>query len=186
MKEKLEQYSFIAQIVSALAVVASLIFVGIGIRQNTEQAVLNTRAIEVTAYQDLIGQAMVINSDLMSNPALVAIIDKTQTGQELDAQENIIASRYIFNIARHVDMSCYQYRQGLVTADMLASILGPFRVATRLLIPNLTDATNDGVIQILLGIPDLVECLEPFIPGVEDYLQSYRSDPGAIDAFPAR
>jgi hypothetical protein len=54
MKEKLQEYALIAEIISALAVVAGLVFVGLEIRQSTAQAEMNTRAIETAAYQDLI------------------------------------------------------------------------------------------------------------------------------------
>lgn len=44
MKEKLQEYALVAEIISALAVVAGLVFVGLEINQSTEQNALNTRA----------------------------------------------------------------------------------------------------------------------------------------------
>ena len=48
---KLKDYAFVAEILSAVAVVASLIFVGFQVQQQAEETALNTRAIQVGAYQ---------------------------------------------------------------------------------------------------------------------------------------
>lgn len=45
MKEKLQEYARLAEILSATAVVASLIFVGFQVKQQSEETALNTRAI---------------------------------------------------------------------------------------------------------------------------------------------
>jgi hypothetical protein len=70
MKEKLQEYALIAEIISALAVVAGLIFVGLEINQSTEQSALNTRALETAAYQDLIAQILAINTAYDTDPYL--------------------------------------------------------------------------------------------------------------------
>jgi len=46
MKEKLQEYALLAEIFSALAIVISLIFVGIQIQQNSELS-------QVNAYQSI-------------------------------------------------------------------------------------------------------------------------------------
>ena len=45
MKEKLQEYALLAEIFSAIAVVLSLIFVGLQIRQGAEETAANTAAI---------------------------------------------------------------------------------------------------------------------------------------------
>ena len=43
MKEKLQEYALIAEIISAIAIVLSLIFVGLQVRQGSEATDANTR-----------------------------------------------------------------------------------------------------------------------------------------------
>ena len=62
MKRSLQEYALFAEILSAVAVVASLVFVGLQIRQESNETALNTRAIEAAAYQDLISQIGEINT----------------------------------------------------------------------------------------------------------------------------
>ena len=76
-----------AEIVSAIAVVAGLLFVGLQIRQSTEQAALNTRALEVSAYQDLIGQLIDINLATMTDPELTDITLRARAGPLTDEIE---------------------------------------------------------------------------------------------------
>ena len=50
----LRKWALIAEILSAVAIVVSLGFVGYQLQQSNEQAALNTRALELAAYQQLI------------------------------------------------------------------------------------------------------------------------------------
>ena len=51
MKAKLQEFALIAEIVGAIAVVISLIYVGLGVRQNTD-------AIQVANHQALVALDM--------------------------------------------------------------------------------------------------------------------------------
>ena len=70
MKEKLQDYALIAEIVGAIAVVISLIYVGLGVRQNTD-------AIQVANHQALVAMDMEKNSWLR-DPNFAAIYDKAR------------------------------------------------------------------------------------------------------------
>jgi hypothetical protein len=61
MKEKLQEYALIAEIISAIAIVVSLIFVGLQIRDNTI-------ASEAATYQDSVAYDVEILTMLGSNP----------------------------------------------------------------------------------------------------------------------
>ena len=52
----------ILETVSAAAVVLSLIFVAMEIRKGTEQVEQNTRALQIMAYQNLVGRIVDINA----------------------------------------------------------------------------------------------------------------------------
>ena len=57
-----------AEIASAAAVVISLIFVGLEVRESARQTELNTQSLQLSAYQDLIGQIGTINVLNIQNP----------------------------------------------------------------------------------------------------------------------
>ena len=93
MKKKLKEIALVAEIISAFAVVAGLIFVGLEIRQSTDQAALNTRALEVAAYQDLIGQIIDINRDVINDAKLMDIIQRGQAN-EIDPSDQVGSGRF--------------------------------------------------------------------------------------------
>jgi hypothetical protein len=53
MKEKLQEYALIAEIISAICIVLSLIFVGLQVRQGAEETAANTAAIRGSVRQSL-------------------------------------------------------------------------------------------------------------------------------------
>lgn len=55
---KLEKWALVAEIVSAIAIVLSLIFVGLQVRQGTEETAANSRALEATVRESM------LNADL--------------------------------------------------------------------------------------------------------------------------
>lgn len=54
MKERLERFALLAEIISAVAIVVSLVFVGYQIRQGNEETALNTKAIQATIRQSML------------------------------------------------------------------------------------------------------------------------------------
>lgn len=65
MKQKLQEYALFAEIIGAVGVVISLIYVGVGVRQNTE-------AIHVANHQALVAMDMNKN-EWLRDPEFVAI-----------------------------------------------------------------------------------------------------------------
>ncbi len=54
MKDKLEEYALIAEVISAIAIVVSLVFVGIQLNHGNEETALNTKAIQSTVRQSML------------------------------------------------------------------------------------------------------------------------------------
>ena len=75
MAEKVRRYKVVAEVGSALAVVLSLVFVGLEVRGTSRQTALNTESLQVAAYQDLIAQIGQFNQ-LMAR-ALPRLADET-------------------------------------------------------------------------------------------------------------
>lgn len=151
MKEELQKYALIAEIISALAVVAGLIFVGIQIKQSTEQNALNTRALEVSGYQDLIGQIIAINNTVLANPELSDLIMRGKAGELTDPVDRGRYGTYLINVTRHADMACYQYQQGILNEERLAAVMAIFFV-------NVVQYQNEPIPEAYT--PGLSKCLE--------------------------
>ena len=62
-----------AGIASAAAVVLSLVFVALEVRESSRQTELNTQSLQVSAYQDLIAQIADVNIVMLENPGLIDI-----------------------------------------------------------------------------------------------------------------
>ena len=120
MKEKLQEYALIAEIVSAVAIVASLIFVGIQIQHNT-------RISQVNAYQELSTQIMNLNVVNATNTDLSELIYKALQGQKLNEIESFRMTQVIIPVIRHGDMAFLQYQQGYITKAQFDGTLGPFK-----------------------------------------------------------
>lgn len=119
----------IAEVLSAAAVVASLVFVALEVRETARQTELNTEALRVTAYQNLIGQIAQFNVALL-DPAIADVYGKMQEPSgdfaSLTAIEQVQAERILFLLVRHADMAFYQYELGLLPEARLESAVQPF------------------------------------------------------------
>lgn len=162
MKEKLQEFALIAEIISALAVIAGLIFVGLEIRQSSEETALNTRAIETTAYQDLISQIIDINMSIISVEKLRDVYFLAQT-EELTNQEDInIFRTYAISVARHADLACFQYQQGLIDEERLVASLAIF-----INIIWLNSNGRGNIAPVLNSTPGLEDCIARVLPYFE-------------------
>jgi hypothetical protein len=120
--------STILEIISASAVVISLVFVGFEIRNSSEQVEQNTQALQIAAYQDLIGRIVEINSisiaESMNVESLIAIDSPT----EEDLRK---LSNFLWILFRHGDMAYFQYEKGAISEERLESAMGPILARLR-------------------------------------------------------
>ena len=116
----------IAELVGMAAIVLSLVFVGIETRNGTIQAELNTRALELAAYQQLIENIAHMNTLNIENPEIGEAIDKARGApSELDVRERRIVASWLFLRFRHGDMAYFQYERGAIDESRLRSTLEP-------------------------------------------------------------
>jgi hypothetical protein len=122
-------FKVIAEILSAVAVVASLAFLAMEVRETARQTELNTEALRVAAYQDLIGQIAQFNTTLL-DPALATLYRKmNEPGANVAALspvERVQADRILLLLVRHADMAYYQYELGFLSEARLESAVQPF------------------------------------------------------------
>jgi len=125
--QNLKSWALLAEIIGGIAVVLSLIFVAFEIRQSSQETAMNTRAISVAAYQDLIAQIITINNAAVTDAELIDIIRRGLEGTIDPVTEPNDAERFLryrINIARHADLACFQYQQGIINRERLSATLG--------------------------------------------------------------
>lgn len=128
MREKLQEYALIAEIVSAVAVVASLIFVGLGVRQNSEQMANNAEIQQLSAYQELVSNIIRANELLATDDALAGLDTKAiEDPSSLTDPERRKYDAFYRVYMRHATLAYIQYERGLIDEEMLYNALIPFR-----------------------------------------------------------
>jgi len=122
------------EVVSALGVIVGLGFVGWELRQSTKQSELNTRATEVAAYQDLIGQISELNRFQVESPEFAELQNRFFAGDTTLTVGELGQMRgFLWSLFRHGDMAFYQYERGVLGRERLESALSP--LTSRLRIP---------------------------------------------------
>lgn len=119
MKEKLQEYALIAEIIGGIGIIASLIFVGLEIHDNS-------RIAEINAFQDLVTEMMVLNRMQVENPELRAVEVKVFRGDEqLSDEERNILSPYLRAAVRMGQLAFIQYQNEVIDERKLQSALAP-------------------------------------------------------------
>jgi hypothetical protein len=102
----LEQYAYLAEIIAAIAVISSLVYLGVQVRQSNLLARAQTRH-ELTA--NLIELLQVPGH----NPQLAGLIRRANEGEDLNPDEAEQYLWYMRAVFRHWEDAHYQYRAGL-------------------------------------------------------------------------
>jgi hypothetical protein len=110
-----EAWAAIGQLIGAAAVIASLIFVGIQIRQSV-------RASKATAFQGLVSSIIEVNIAHISNPGLLEIIDRAGKGEELNGTDHRLYVTLVLAAARLAQSAHYQMQLGLLDKSRLDSV----------------------------------------------------------------
>jgi hypothetical protein len=102
--------STIAEIIGVLAVVASLGYVSVQIRQNTQVARAATR-------QAISESTEALTSDLINNAEIAEIFVKHMNGEELSPVENLRLQARCYRDMAHWENIHYQFAEGMVSHD---------------------------------------------------------------------
>ena len=125
MKNKqIQKWALFAEILSAVAVVVSLGFVGYQLQHSNEQAALNTRTLQLAAYQQLIVGISEFNLSTIRSSDLRVVREKVESGAELNTDEASILNAFLFLAYRNGDLAYLQYQQGFIDEQRLLSGLG--------------------------------------------------------------
>lgn len=111
------------EIISAVAVVISLVFVGFEIRNSTEQNEQTTRALNVAAYQDLTNRIVDMNAIDIDDGAT---IEDLLALESPDAEQRQRLYSRLWIIFRHGDMAYFLYESGSISEERMLSAMSPF------------------------------------------------------------
>ena len=121
MKAKLQEYALIAEIIGGIAIVLSLIFVGMQIRQNSEIS-------QVNAYQELVSQITLMNTLRVEDPVFAELFWRFDHGEPpKDETERARLEAFLYMVFRQGDLAYRQFDHGLIDRDGLLSVLAPVR-----------------------------------------------------------
>ena len=119
--------------ISTIAVVLSLVLVAMEVRNSAEQTALNSAALQIATYQDLVGRISDLNLMVMSSPEWATLQGRMAAAPEsiTDVQSLQQVQSYVFLILRHGDMAYYQFESGFLTEERLESAVAPLRTFAR-------------------------------------------------------
>jgi len=124
-----EQFKDWLEGIGFAAIIASLVFVGIETRNSTQQAILTTQTLEITAYQELMDNIANLNTVAVEDPEVAALLLKAfTTTDELSELERFRIDRNLFQRFRHGDMAYFQFERGIIDESRLRSTLKPLRL----------------------------------------------------------
>ena len=121
---KLQKWALVAEISGAFAVVLSLVFVGYQLKQGNEETALNTQALELNAYQQLIERIADFNLSTIEYPELRAVRAKVEAGETLSQDEGDIFNAFLFLAYRNGDLAYMQFERGIIDEERLRSGMG--------------------------------------------------------------
>jgi hypothetical protein len=87
LKEKLQEYALIAEIIGAIAIVASLIFVGLQVRLSAEETAQNTLQMQAMVYQALQDEIVERNLLNATSPERARLQRKRLSGDAFDGAD---------------------------------------------------------------------------------------------------
>jgi hypothetical protein len=159
-ESRLQSWALAAEIIGGIAVVFSLILVAYELNQSNQQAALNTSALEIAAYQDLIESISSLNSTALQDPAVLRAVALLQSDPEpMSDEDRQRTSIYLMTLFRHGDMAYFQYERGAIDEKRLNSVL---RVVT--------DRLERPYIRSVWD-----QARDRFIPEYRDYIENLMS-----------
>jgi hypothetical protein len=148
----MQDWSAIAEILSSIAVLATLVFFVVEIGQTND-------AVRANTYQGMTAMVVDFNAQFFENPEVSEFIERTASeNYELTASEAIRLRAMISAQYRMTDNIYFQYKVGTISERRMESLLYPavlnFRRRGRMRLE-----WEEGEDKLLLD-PDLVEYLD--------------------------
>ena len=122
-----EQRKEIVELVGFGVLILSLVFVGLETRNSAIQTELNTQAVRIAAYQELITNISNQNTISMQDDSAAAVIARMRgvADPESEAIDRVRLTAALYNQFRHGDMAFFMFEQGVINETRLKSTLRP-------------------------------------------------------------
>jgi hypothetical protein len=120
MKEKLQQYALIAEIISAIAIVLSLIFVGLQVRQGAEETAANSEAIRSQVRQAMLETDLGLLNSANDVPEIITSMQNIP--EDLQGRAFLFFTAFI----RTRENYWLQHNKGLIDNETYQSYLRVF------------------------------------------------------------
>lgn len=115
------------EFIGAIAVVLTLIYLSVQVRQNSVQIKASVDAMQVTGYQQLMNRIAEVNRLTIEDADFARILLLAESNPEELAEVDVRRFyTYMILLTRHADMAFLQYQKGMLDEDQYHSALGPF------------------------------------------------------------
>ena len=111
-----DAWAAVGQLIGAMGVIASLVFVGIQVRQSV-------RAAKASAFQELVSSIIAVNLSHVENPEILEVIDRAGRGEALTPPEHRLYVALVLSAARLAQSAHYQCQLGLLDKSKLESVV---------------------------------------------------------------
>ncbi len=118
------QWKDLFEAIGFMAIIGSLYFVGVETQNSAKQTALNTQAIEIAAYQELIANISDMNAIGIGDEDAAAILLEMRDGDPGDVDGHRLRAAFYMQF-RHGDMAYFMYERGVIDEDRLRSTLRP-------------------------------------------------------------
>ena len=115
-----QQWRDILEGIGFVAIILSLIFVGFETQNSSKQTMLNTRSLEIAAYQELMNNIAEINVMNIQSAEAAEITAPIFGVSDVKAWRSEMA---LFLTFRHGDIAFFMYEHGAIDEDRLRSTL---------------------------------------------------------------
>lgn len=117
-----QQWKDLLEGIGFLAIIASLVFVGLETRNGANQTTLNTQAMEISAYQELTNNISDMNALAFQSEHSATVMANVF---DVPSAEEFMTFTVLINRLRHGDMAYFMYQKGVIDEDRLLSTLRP-------------------------------------------------------------
>lgn len=112
MKQKLQEYALLAEIISAVAIIASLLFVGVQLKQND-------KTNQVSAYQALTSESIDSLYQTVLDRDVATLFAAGQAGDELDEIDTLRINLWFLALIRQSELAYVQFENGFIEESQL-------------------------------------------------------------------
>ena len=114
-----EAVGAIGEVVGAVGVVLSLVYLGVQIRQGAAQTSLNTKALRATAFQNLLDHHSNIHLNVSTNPEIRAVLIKARDHaiEDFSESEKMVYGSFMNQQIRSFYNGFHLLEERLITED---------------------------------------------------------------------